>query len=258
MNIRAGMRTGSAGNRTQMAAQAMNRKSMRDAQAAKRKDGQGRREDKVQISSGNSMHKHLEFLIERKQELIARKNEIMASGMDEESVKAMVALYEEQIGNIDTEISQTTKQMVEEQLKKAEEEKKDGKDPGTKEEQQMRHLNSLSNASMDYKQASQVHKAHDQKERDASVMSREVKLDDRRGGASPGKRERLADALNKADRLYTRAMEGYVRLNGSLRDEEEENVEEQKRMEDQDEQEKGGGSDSAAEVQDTAGDGAEK
>lgn len=222
------IKPGSAGNRVQMAAQAMNRKSLRDAQSGKRKDGQERREDKVQISSGNQIQGRLDFLMERKQELIERKNELMASGADWDSIKAMVALYEEQISNVETEISQTMKEMVEEQLEKAEEEKKEGKEPETKEEQQMQNLNNLSNTSMDYKQVGQVHKVYDQKKRDAAVMTTEVRLDDSRGGASKGKRERLGEMLHEADQVYKKAMKGYAQLNRSLNDMVEENIEEQK------------------------------
>ena len=231
MNIQTGrMKTGIAGNRLQMAAQIMNRKALRDAQSGKRKEGQERREDKVQISPNNQMQGRLDFLMERKQELIERKNELMASGADWDSIKAMVALYEEQISNVETEISQTLKDMVEEQLEKAEEEKKEGKEPETKEEQQLQNMNNLSNASMDYKQVNQVHKAHDQTEREASVLSMEVKLDDSRGGASKGKRERLGEVLDEADQLYKKAMKGYAHLNKSLKEQEEENVEKQKEL----------------------------
>lgn len=231
MNIQTGrMKTGITGNRIQMAAQVMNRKALRDTQAGKRKEGQERREDKVQISPNNQIQGRLDFLMERKQELIERKNELMASGADWDSIQAMVALYEEQISNVETEISQTLKDMVEEQLEKAEEEKQDGKDPETKEEQQMQYLNDLSNTSMDYKQASQVHKAHDQKEREANVLSMEVKLDDSRGGASNGKRERLGEVLDEADQLYKKAMKGYAHLNKSLKEQEEENVEKEKEL----------------------------
>lgn len=231
MNIQTGrMKTGITGNRIQMAAQVMNRKALRDTQAGKRKEGQERREDKVQISPNNQLQGRLDFLMERKQELIERKNELMASGADWDSIQAMVALYEEQISNVETEISQTLKDMVEEQLEKAEEEKQDGKDPETKEEQQMQYLNDLSNTSMDYKQVSQVHKAHDQKEREANVLSMEVKLDDSRGGASKGKRDRLGEVLDEADQLYKKAMKGYAHLNKSLKEQGEENVEKQKEL----------------------------
>ena len=214
-------KAGSTWNRVQMAANSMNRKAARDAQSGKRKDGQERREDRVNISPNNQMEGRLDFLMERKRELIERKNELMASGGDWDSIKAMVALYEEQISNVETEISQTLKQMVEDQLEKAEEEKKDEKDPKTKEEQQIQSLNNISNASLDYKQVSQIHKAHDQKEREASVMTMEVKLDDSRGGASKGKRERLGEVLSEADQLYKKAMKGYANLNKSLDEEEE-------------------------------------
>lgn len=231
-------KTGSTWNRVQMAANSMNRKAARDAQSGKRKDGQERREDRVNISPNNQMEGRLDFLMERKRELIERKNELMASGGDWDSIKAMVALYEEQISNVETEISQTLKQMVEDQLEKVEEEKKDEKDPKTKEEQQIQSLNNISNASLDYKQVSQIHKAHDQKERDASVISMEVKLDDSRGGASKGKRERLGDVLSEADQLYTKAMKGYMQLNESVKEAGEENAKEKEKLNDGEEQEK--------------------
>lgn len=240
LNIQSGgIKKGSTWNKVQMAAHSMNRKAMRDTQSVKGKDGKDRRNDKVQINQENRMQGRLDFLMERKQELIERKNELMASNSDWDSIKAMVALYEEQISNVETEISQTLKEMVEEQLEKAEEEKKDGKDPETKEEQQIRYLNNISNASMDYKQVSQVHKAHDQKKRDASVISMEVKLDDSRGGASKGKREHLGEVLSEADQLYKKAMKGYVHLNKSLDEEEEENMEEQEKLKSEEEQENG-------------------
>lgn len=232
------VKTGSTSNRMQMTMSAVNRKSLREAQSGKRKDGQDRREDRVQISQSNQMQGRLDFLMERKQELIERKNEVMASG-DWDSVKAMVAMLEEQISNVETEISQTMKEMIEEQLEKAEEEKKNGKDPETKEEQQMQYLNNLSNASMDYKQVSQVHKAHDKKEGEARVLSKEVELDDSRpGGASKGKREHLGEVLDEADQLYKKAMKGYAKINASLDDMEEENVEEKKKLNSEEEQEK--------------------
>jgi len=243
-------KAGSTWNRVQMAAHSMNRKAARDAQSGKRKDGQERREDRVNISPNNQMEGRLDFLMERKRELIERKNELMASGGDWDSIKAMVALYEEQISNVETEISQTLKQMVEDQLEKAEEEKKDEKDPKTKEEQQIQSLNNISNASLDYKQVSQIHKAHDQKERDASVISMEVKLDDSRGGASKGKRERLGDVLSEADQLYTKAMKGYMQLNESVKEAGEENAKEKEKLNDGEEQEKDTVSQPADEEQD--------
>ena len=103
---------------------------------------------------------------------------------------------------------------------------------------------------MDYKQVSQVHKAHDQKERDASVISMEVKLDDSRGGASKGKREHLGEVLSEADQLYKKAMKGYVHLNKSLNEEEEENIEEQEKLKSEEEQENGTVSGPAGENED--------
>lgn len=252
------VKMGSTSSRVQMAASAVNRKSLREAQSGKRKDDQNRREDKVQISRDNQVQGRIDFLMERKQELIERKNELMAKGGDWDSIKSMVALLEEQISNVETEISQTLKDMVEEQLEKAEEEKKSKDEPETKEEQQMRYLNNLSNSSMDYKQVSQVHKAHDQKERDASVMSMEVRLDDSRGGASKGKRDRLGKILDEADQLYKKVMKGYAHLNSELDEMEAQNIEEKKEAERKEKQEKDAGYGSTYNGQDVSEDESEE
>ena len=144
---------------------------------------------------------------------------------------------------MDSQISQTMKDMVEEQLDKAEEEKQE-KEPETEEELQRKQMNELNSASMDYERANQIYSAHLEKKRAASTLASEIELDGGRGGAAPGKQERLSELLQEADELYTDAMKGYVDLNVSLKETAEEashrheleNEEEAKAEEEQQEQ----------------------
>ena len=220
-------------NRVQQAAHAVNQSASRSMKSGKNKNGQESREDRVQLNPMRQAQSMLDHLMEQKQNLIEQKNQLvadtLAAGGDMDSIRALVSLYDEQINNIDVQISQTMKDMVEDQLEKAEE--KEEKEPETKEELQIRQLNNLSNASLDYEQVKQVHSAHEQKKRDASILSMEIKMDNSRGGVSQGKKDRLAEVLKEADELYTEAMKGYVDLNVSLKDEEKEHIEKQQQLE---------------------------
>ncbi len=220
--------TGGPWNRVQMAAQAMNQHAAR-MRSGNRKDGDDRREDRLQLNPLKQAQSIIDHLMDQKQNLIEQKNQLIADtlsgGGDMDSIRSLVALYDEQINTIETQISQTMKDMVERQLDEKEEE--EGKGPETKEEQQIQQMNRLSNASMDYEQVNEIHSAYDQKKRDASIMAMEIKLDGSRpGGAPHGKIERLAETLQEADSLYTDAMKGYVDLNVDLKEEEKEEIQE--------------------------------
>lgn len=58
--------------------------------------------------------------------------------------------------------------------------------------------------------------------REASALASEIELDGGRGGAAPGKQERLNELLKEADELYGEAMKGYAKLNVSLKESAEE------------------------------------
>lgn len=228
------LRTAGAGspwNRVQMAAQAVNQHT-KSLESGKRKDEDDPREDRLQLNPLKQAQSMIDHLMEQKQNLIEQKNQLiadtLAGGGDMDSIRSLISLYDEQISNLDMQISQTMKDMVERQLKK--EEEKEEEEPETKEEQQIRQMSKLSSASMDYEQVNEIHSAYGKKKRDASIMAMEIQLDNSRGGAGRGKIERLAETLQEADSLYTDAMKGYVDLNVDLRKEEEENIREQQQL----------------------------
>lgn len=214
----------SSWNRIQMAAQSLNQSARRNT-AQGQKAGEDRRQDRVQLSPMNQMQSRLESLMAQKQNIIEQKNQLIAdtldAGGDVNSIQSLISLYEEQVRTLDSQISQTMKDMVEDQLDKAEEEKQE-KEPETKEELQRKQMNDLHSASMDYDRANQIYSAHLEKKRAASTLASEIELDGGRGGAAPGKQERLNELLQEADELYTDAMKGYVDLNVSLKETAEE------------------------------------
>lgn len=207
-------------NRVQMAAQAFNRSAENSIKAHDKKTEDARR-DRLSLSPMGRFQNRLESLMSQKQSIIEQKNQLIAdtldAGGDIKSIQSMISLYEEQISNIETQISQTMKEMAEESLEEKDEEKAE-KEPETKEELQRRQMNELSSASMDFERVGQVYSAHVHKLGEANVMASEIKLDGGRGGAAPGKLERLNELLKETDELYTEAMKGYADLNVSLKE----------------------------------------
>lgn len=224
MNVQLQTGAGAPWNRVQMATQAFNRSAWRDIKPGDKKT-QEERTDRLSLSPMGRFQSRLESLMSQKQSIIEQKNQLIAdtldAGGDTKSIQAMISLYEEQISNIETQISQTMKEMVEEQLNKEDEEKAK-KEPETKEELQRRQMNELSGASMDFERTGQVYSAYVHKKGEASVLTQEIALDGGRGGAAPGKQERLNDLLKEADELYGEAMKGYADLNVSLKESAEE------------------------------------
>lgn len=205
-------------NRVQMATQAFNRSVWNGIKPDDKKTEEERK-DRLSLSPMGQLQSRLESLMSQKQSIIEQKNQLIAdtldAGGDMKSIQSMISLYEEQISNIETQISQTMKEMVEGQLNKEDEEKAE-KEPETKEELQRRQMNDLSNASMDFERTGQIYSAHVHKKGEASALAQEIELDGGRGGAAPGKQERLSELLKEADELYAEAMKGYADLNVSL------------------------------------------
>ncbi len=211
-------------NRVQMATQAFNRSVWNGVKPDDKKTEEERK-DRLSLSPMGQLQSRLESLMSQKQSIIEQKNQLIAdtldAGGDVKSIQSMISLYEEQINNIETQISQTMKEMVEGQLNDKDEEKQE-KEPETKEELQQRQMNDLSSASMDFERTGQIYSAHVHKKGEASVLSQEIAMDGGRGGAAPGKQDRLNELLEEADELYAEAMEGYAKLNVSLNETAEE------------------------------------
>ena len=225
MYIRARFGQNNTWNKVQMALQSVDQKA-RQGKKAGRAQEEERRQDRVDLSPMSRIQSRIESLMSQKQSIIEQKNQLIAdtldAGGDIKSIQSMISLYDEQISNIETQISQTMKEMMEDSLEEEKEEKKD-EEPLTKEEQQRRQMNELTSASMDYERTGQIYSAYVHKQGEANVMAAEIKMDGSRGGSAPmGKQERLNDLKQEIDELYTEAMEGYADLSVSLKESAEE------------------------------------
>lgn len=243
MYIRAQSSQNSTWNKVQMALQSVDRSARPGGRSGKAR-GEERRQDCVDLSPMGRFQSRIESLMSQKQSIIEQKNQLIAdtldAGGDMKSIQSMISLYEEQISNIETQISQTMKEMMEDSLEEDEEKKKE-EEPLTKEEQQRRQMNELTSASMDYERTGQIYSAYEHKLGEANVMASEIELDGSRGGSAPmGKQERLNELRQEIDELYTEAMEGYADLNVSLKEAAEEAARRPELESEEDEQEAAG------------------
>ena len=182
----------------QRATQSINQSARQGIRPGDRTEEDARRQDRLTLSPMNQFQSRLES-----------------------QIQSMVDLYDEQISNIDSQISQTMKDMMEDPQDK--EEEQEGKKPETKEELQQKQMNDLNSASMDLERTGQIYSAYIHKQGAANVLEQEIKLDGGRGGAAtPGKSERLQELRQDIDELYTETMEGYADLNVSLKESAEE------------------------------------
>lgn len=227
MNIRIQSTMDSPWNKVQMAVQSVERNAARQSgRARERRAEEERRQDRVSINPMSQLQSRLENLMSQKQSIIEQKNQLIAdtldAGGDIKSIQSMISLYEEQITNIETQISQTMKEMMEGSLDEKEEEEKKEEEPLTKEEQQRRQMTEISNASMEHERTGQIYSAYVHKRGEANVLAQEIKMDGGRGGATGGKQERLNELKQEMDGLYTETMEGYADLSVSLQESAEE------------------------------------
>lgn len=131
--------------------------------------------DNATISPQGKMMQMIEQLQKQKENIIQRKNEFMnkaeESGLDSETIKAMQDVYEQQIEQIDEQISQIYAQETEDIL---EQEKKEdagiySKKDLTKEEQNIQKIQNISEIDNDISQAEKVHSIQEKTENQINI-----------------------------------------------------------------------------------------
>lgn len=131
--------------------------------------------DNATISPQGKMMQMIEQLQKQKENIIQRKNEFMnkaeENGLDSETIKAMQDVYEQQIEQIDEQISQIYAQETEDIL---EQEKKEdagiySKKDLTKEEQNIQKMQNISEIDNDISQAEKVHSIQEKTENQINI-----------------------------------------------------------------------------------------
>lgn len=146
----------------------------------------------------NIRQQNVENLMNQKQSLLERKNELLSQtserGGDKKSIQNILDAYEEQIKSLDQQISE---EMI------ARPEKKEER-PKTKKELEREKITDLVTLSTSYTQTKTVRSAQTQVEGQARVLEREIETDKGRFGDSEGlakREEKLGQLKQRATKL---------------------------------------------------------
>ncbi len=169
--------------------------------------------DVVTISFlGKMNNSRLKDLMDQKQSLLERKNELLNSvserGGDVKSIENILDSYEEHLKELEQQISQELTRQNREQEEKPQPSKK-GK-PKTKQELEQERIAGLVDLSAGMAQARTIQASRTQAEGEARVLESEIKMDKGRGGDSEitaRKGEKLAQLQQKAAELASKAGE---------------------------------------------------
>lgn len=152
--------------------------------------------------SRNSRQQKVENLMNQKQSLLERKNELLSQTSESEKGKKLIQnildTYEEQIKSLDQQIS---KEMMSQPEKKEEK-------PKTKQDLEREKITDLVTLSSTFTKTKAVRAAQTQVEGEARVLESEIKTDKGRLGDSEGiakKEERLVQLKQRATKIASEA-----------------------------------------------------
>lgn len=161
-------------------------------------------QDTVTISLfGQNNNSRIKNLMGQRQLLLEQKNELlhttMENGGDKQSIQDLLESYEEQLKELDQQISQEMIKQKEKQLTK-EESSKEKEEAMTEEELEQKRVSNLLALSSGMSQMETAKSSKTQIEGEIRVLESEIELDKGRCGASQGlvkKEEKLAQLRQK-------------------------------------------------------------
>ena len=164
--------------------------------------------DTVTISFlGQNSNSRIRNLMEQKQSLLERKNQwvnsALENGQDIKSIHDMLESYEEQLNELEQQISQEMARQNSGQPEKAQSSKKNN-EPKTKQAIEQERISNLAELSSGMSQIRTVQSSQTQVEGEARVLESEIKMDKGRMGDTEiiaKKEEKLAQLQQKAAEL---------------------------------------------------------
>lgn len=168
----------------------------------------GHRVDNVRLSPQARMTSMLEALTKQKESINKQKNDLIARTIDNggnlDNIKEQLAFYEEQLKNIDAQISdvyeQQAKSIAEEQKEKNNTYPKNNQ-PKTKEEAAMQQLHTLTAIDRETANAEKIHAIQKGKESEARISQSEIKSSEY---FISDLQVKGSDGITKVDDLITR------------------------------------------------------
>lgn len=178
----------------------------------------GRDRDTVTISFlGQNSNSRIRNLMEQKQSLLERKNQwvnsALENGQDIKSIHDMLESYEEQLNELEQQISQEMARQNSGQPEKVQSSKND--EPKTKQEIEQEKISNLVDLSSGMSQIRTVQSSQTQVEGEARVLESEIKMDKGRTGdteITAKKEEKLAQLQQKAAELTANT----VKISGEI------------------------------------------
>lgn len=175
--------------------------------------------DTVTISFlGQSSNSRIRNLMEQKQSLLERKNQwvnsALENGQDIKSIHDMLESYEEQLNELEQQISQEMARQNSRQPEKVQSAKKNN-EPKTKQAIEQEKISDLVDLSSGMSQIRTVQSSQTQAEGEASVLESEIKMDKGRMGDTEiiaKKEEKLAQLQQKAAELTANT----VKISGEI------------------------------------------
>ncbi len=140
-------------------------------------------------------------LMKQKMDITDRKNSLIAStiekGSSMETIKSQLEAYDEQLENIDVQISQAMTR----ELEKKEEKENSDKEPKTREELQNEHMTDIVTLSGDVRNINMLDSVKTKVDNRIKILESEISLDNERQGAADFKKEELSELKKKSAEL---------------------------------------------------------
>ena len=159
------------------------------------------RRDTFTLSARGGVMNMINSLMKQKMEITDRKNSLIAStiekGSSMESIKSQLEEYDQQIENIDLQISQAMAR----ELEKQEDKEKEDNEPKTREELQNERLTDVVTLSGNVRNADMLDSVKTKVDGRIKILESEISLDTGRQGASEFKKKELSDLKKKSSEL---------------------------------------------------------
>lgn len=177
----------------------INRSAANKVGSQSKSSGEERRDTFTLSSKGGAVNM-INNLMKQKMEITDRKNSLIASTLEKgssmEAIKSQLEAYDEQLENIDVQITQA---MAKELEKKGEKENDDA--PKTREELENERLNDIVTLSGDVGNIDMLDSVKTKVDRRITTLESEISLDNGRMGAADFKKEELSQLKKKSAEL---------------------------------------------------------
>lgn len=181
---------------------------------------QQEQKDIVSVSSLGKIGALLKNLINQKQNIIEIKDSLISRTLEKgesmDCIKSELEYFENQLKNIDTQITKTMANISKRQAEKKA--KTIYSKPKSEKEVESKRVNSLINLSTDLKQMQDVLSVKANIDGEARVLEAEIKKDESRGGASDLKIERLSKLRSLSTNITAQISDSIAKVNKEIKD----------------------------------------